>query len=678
MFKIQIKPATLHFKEPAGTSRGVYTTRKVWYIELTDNNAPERKGVGECAPLPNLSCDDIPDYETILSRFCDHFAQTGKIDYEGMRPYPSMLFGLETAWRSFQTCGFPLWDTPFTRGEEGIMVNGLIWMGSYEQMRCRLEDKIRQHYHCIKLKIGAIDFDKEIALIERIRQDFPPSQIELRVDANGAFSPETALDKLKRLSLYHLHSIEQPIRAGQWDKMAALCRETPFPIALDEELIGVNERLQKEKLLDTIRPQYIILKPSLHGGLKGAEEWIRLADERHIGWWITSALESNVGLTAIAVWCSTLHVNRPQGLGTGLLFTDNTPSRLYLEGDRLWYKPSIEESLHRFLKEWNAPSSTVTVYTSGSTGKPKRLEAEKEKMLNSARITCRFLQLKEGDSALLCMPLKYIAGKMMVVRSFASHLRLMTVEPSSHPLKDIVEIPTFSAMTPMQVYSTLKVEEEAEKLKQIRELIIGGGAVDKQLQHQLKDFPHRVWSSYGMTETLSHIALRRLNGSLASEWYTPFDAVHLRLSNEGTLVIKAPSVCDEELVTNDLAEINEKGQFRILGRKDNTIDSGGIKMQMETIEEKLRPAMSVPFLITKRKDEKFGEVVTLLYVREAGRELTDTIQAVCQKFLNKYERPKWIVSINSMPLTGTGKIDRAKAGRLAERSRTNELNSKNI
>lgn len=672
MFQIHIEPRLLHFKEPAGTSRGVYTTRKVWYIVLTNSEQPGRKGIGECAPLPALSCDDRSDYEELLTNFCRQFEQTGKIDFEALRPYPSMLFGLETALQSYKTGGGPLWDTSFTRGEKGITVNGLIWMGTYEQMRKRLEEKISKHYHCIKLKIGAIDFNQELALIERIRNDFPPSQVELRVDANGAFSPDTALEKLQRLSVYQLHSIEQPIRAGQWTKMAELCRETPFPIALDEELIGVNTLSEKICLLDTIRPQYIILKPSLHGGLSGAGEWIRLAEERHIGWWITSALESNVGLTAIAQWCSTFHVTRPQGLGTGLLFTDNTPSRLHLEGDKLWYRPTIQEDLRRFLKDWNSSAPTLPVYTSGSTGTPKRIWADKEKMKNSARITCHFLNLKKGDTALLCMPLKYIAGKMMVVRSLVCNLQLMTVEPSSHPMKELNEIPDFAAMTPMQVYATLQVPEEAEKLKKIRELIIGGGAVDEDLQASLRSFPNRVWSTYGMTETLSHVALRRLNGENASEWYTPFENVQIRLSEAGTLVINAPEVCDEELITNDLAEINSKGQFRILGRRDNTIDSGGIKIQIEKVEAVLRPYMPVPFVITQRPDAMFGEIVTLLYVKDSTPNLREKIEAACLN-LSKYERPRWIAAVDAIPMTETNKPDRAGAVHLAEASKTNEL-----
>lgn len=334
--KTTLLPRTLHFKQPAGTSRGIYTTRKVWYVRVEDPRTG-RYGVGECAPLPRLSCDDLPQYESLLHHHCKAFEETGHIDYEALRPYPSMLFGLETAVRHFERGSLAFWDTPFARGEEGIPINGLIWMGNFEEMYHRIEEKMQAGFRCIKLKIGAIDFGKELELLRHIRERFSPAQIELRVDANGAFSPEEAPEKLEQLHAFHLHSIEQPIRAGQWEAMRSLCAHTPFPIALDEELIGIHRREEKERLLDTIRPQYIILKPSLHGGWSGSQEWIDLAAERGIGSWVTSALESNVGLNAIAQWCATLSPTLPQGLGTGQLFTDNTDSPLHIEGDCLWF-----------------------------------------------------------------------------------------------------------------------------------------------------------------------------------------------------------------------------------------------------------------------------------------------------------------------------------------------------
>lgn len=342
MYQVKLSSRTLHFIQPAGTSRGVYTTRQSYYVTLSDDNVPGIVGIGECATLPDLSCDAMPpkEYERILKGFCDDLCQSGKIDKEAMRPYPSMLFGLETAKRQLDNGGgIDLFNTPFGRGEEGITINGLIWMGTFDEMFQRLEAKLKAGFHCVKLKIGAIDFEKELRLTQHIRQHFSRREVELRVDANGGFTPDNAMQRLEALAKYDIHSIEQPIRQHQWKEMARLCKNSPLPIALDEELIGVNDLTEKNGLLDTIQPQYIILKPSLHGGISGTREWIKLAKERGIGSWITSALESNIGLNAIAQLTADIygpHITMAQGLGTGQLFSDNIPMPLEIRGEQLW------------------------------------------------------------------------------------------------------------------------------------------------------------------------------------------------------------------------------------------------------------------------------------------------------------------------------------------------------
>ena len=333
-FSIQEK--LLHFKQPAGTSRGVYTTRRIWLLTVEHGG---RTAIGECAPLPQLSCDDIPDYEAVLRRFCDIIEATGSIPYDEMRNYPSMLFGVETALAQLSRTDGLLYDTPFSHGEEGIPINGLVWMGTHDEMLSRLKEKLALGFRCVKLKIGAIDFAKELDLIQHIRKHFSREEVELRVDANGGFTPDVALERLQELARYDIHSIEQPIMAHQWSEMAQLCQLSPLPIALDEELIGVNSTDEKIRLLDTIKPQYIILKPSLHGGVAGTREWIALANERGIGSWITSALESNIGLNAIAQLAADIYglkITMPQGLGTGMLFTDNIPMPLEIRNDCLW------------------------------------------------------------------------------------------------------------------------------------------------------------------------------------------------------------------------------------------------------------------------------------------------------------------------------------------------------
>ena len=337
--KISIEERVLHFRQPASTSRGVYTERRSWFVTITDG---ETVGRGECAPLPDLSCDALPAdiYMKVLRQFCDQIEATGQIPYEELRDYPSMLFGLETAMLAFRRNGSPiLFDTSFARGEVGIPINGLVWMGSYDEMLERLEQKLKQGFRCVKLKVGAIDFDHELDLIRCIRNRFSYHEVELRLDANGGFNDDDPLYRMELLSQYAIHSIEQPIKQKQWALMAELCRESPLPIALDEELIGVNDPDTKRQMLRIIKPAYIVLKPSLHGGMMGCREWIDIAREEGVGSWITSALESNVGLNAIAQFCSDVYGDRitmPQGLGTGQLFTDNIPMPLEIRGDQLW------------------------------------------------------------------------------------------------------------------------------------------------------------------------------------------------------------------------------------------------------------------------------------------------------------------------------------------------------
>jgi len=345
MFCIDIAPHTLHFKQPVGTSRGVYLTRKTWFITLSSPEKPGVKGVGECAPLPNLSCDDLPNYEDCLRHACQRLCETGEIQHEELLSYPSIRFGLECALWQWQRNGdMALSQTPFGRGEMGIPINGLVWMGTFEEMAARIEEKLKQGFRCVKLKIGAIDFERELQLLGLIRNTFSRQEVELRVDANGAFAPNEALAKLDKLATLDIHSIEQPIAKGQWHELAKLCKHSPLPIALDEELIGANSLSMKETLLDTISPQYLVLKPSLHGGIAGTKEWIELAQKRNIVSWITSALESNVGLNAIAHLTSEVYgpqINMPQGLGTGQLFTDNIAIPLQIKGDNLWFLPNF-------------------------------------------------------------------------------------------------------------------------------------------------------------------------------------------------------------------------------------------------------------------------------------------------------------------------------------------------
>ncbi len=334
--KANYKKYILHFKLPSGTSRGILTQKETWFILLESEN---KKGIGECGLFKGLSIDDKPDYEEKLKWTCNNISLGLEPLLLELSEYPSIQFGLEMAWRSLEsTSTFQLFDSHFTKGLDAIEINGLIWMGEVAFMKQQIKAKIEAGFRCIKMKIGALSFDQELEMLKAVRKEFSVEDIELRVDANGAFKTQFALEKLKRLSELQLHSIEQPIKQGQADAMASLCEHTPLPIALDEELIGAFSKEDKNKLIQAIKPQYIILKPSLIGGFKGTNEWISVANEFDVGWWLTSALESNIGLNAIAQYTYMLNPKMPQGLGTGGLFTNNFESPLQVKNGTLRYQ----------------------------------------------------------------------------------------------------------------------------------------------------------------------------------------------------------------------------------------------------------------------------------------------------------------------------------------------------
>jgi o-succinylbenzoate synthase len=340
MIKASFTKRTLFFKNPAGTSRGVLHQKDVFYLILNDSENASKKGIGEIAPIPGLSPDSISELEKKISGLVQKIntgKEIGENEFEG---FPAVNFGYETAKKGlYSSSPVLLYASDFTNRRKGIPINGLIWMGSKEFMLQQVTAKIAAGFTCLKLKIGAIDFESELEILRSVRKLYPAEKLEIRVDANGAFTPENAQEKLKQLAYFDIHSIEQPIQPGQTSEMQRLCATTPLPVALDEELIGITNLSEKIKLLDQIQPQYIILKPTLLGGIKASEEWISLAKERNIGWWVTSALESNIGLNAIAQWTATLGNPHFQGLGTGGLFTNNIESPLYVSEGFLWHEP---------------------------------------------------------------------------------------------------------------------------------------------------------------------------------------------------------------------------------------------------------------------------------------------------------------------------------------------------
>lgn len=336
MKTFEIVKKTLDFTFEAGTSRGVYTKRDVWYIIITDKTNGV-VGVGESSPIPRLSCDCSDNYGDILKDATAKFIERGYIDYDDLKSYPSILMGLETAELQLKTRSFSFFDNDFTTNNRPIQINGLVWMGDYDTMYKRLREKIEKGFRCIKIKIGAINFDDELKLIGAIRKDFNRSDLEIRLDANCAFSYEDAIEKLKILSSYDIHSVEQPIKVRNWEEMANISSSSPIDIALDEELIGISDESEKELMIKTIKPKYIVIKPTLHGGIRGTEEWIKLATKQHIGFWITSSLESNIGLNIVSQIASLYPNDMAQGLGTGNLFFSNSPSPLSLVGDNMFF-----------------------------------------------------------------------------------------------------------------------------------------------------------------------------------------------------------------------------------------------------------------------------------------------------------------------------------------------------
>ena len=342
--KAHYKRYFLKFKRPVRTSRRILTEKETWFLFLTDG---KKKGVGECGLFRGLSIDDREDYEDQLKNLCQRINENEEIKQEELQSLPSIKMGYEMALMSIKSENtFELFPSAFTRGEGSIPTNGLVWMGNPSFMKDQIDQKIAQGFNCIKLKIGALDFNEEMSILSEIRKHFDEREMILRVDANGSFSTNEAMNKLKSLADLGIHSIEQPIAKGQYDEMKDLCLRSPIPIALDEELIGVTEKIERVELLDKIMPQYLIFKPSLLGGFRSCEEWIALASERSIGWWVTSALESNIGLNAIAQWTFSLRVNSHQGLGTGKLFTNNFESPLEVRNGTLTFNSN---------QNWNFP-----------------------------------------------------------------------------------------------------------------------------------------------------------------------------------------------------------------------------------------------------------------------------------------------------------------------------------
>jgi o-succinylbenzoate synthase len=771
MLKASYQPYIFNFNFPGGTSRGVLTHKPSWFIKLWYDTSPEIYGLGEVSIIPDLSPDKAYLIEQNLSAINENpqlFIDNPKLT----SGFPAIRFGLETAWIDLQNGGRSiLFPSEFTNGNAGIIINGLIWMGKKDQMLQRIKEKIDKGFRCIKIKVGAVDFNEELHLLQFIRQTYDAKTLEIRVDANGAFNSANALIKMEQLAKYQIHSIEQPIKPGQWDNMAKLCKQTPLPIALDEELIGLEDSTQQLAMMKTIIPQYIILKPSLLGGLQQTEQWIQLAKEFDINWWVTSALEGNIGLNAIAQWTFKQKVTMPQGLGTGQVFSNNIDSPLEIRGQKLWYniqkdwdlkkkiigknnsfntlqtkevhppsplkgeitKANISDtkkkdyteqtldnqfnkqpfrtkynsktdslnrddfplegdrgwnekgwkktkitlndetyfleninwenlqktnpsswwqSIAKFLENWADNSPTLTIQTSGSTGTPKRLEIVKKKFWISAQKTCDFFKLNEKSVGLLCLSTNYIAGQMMLVRAMVSGMNLICIEPSGNPVEQLKTPIDFAAMVPMQVNESLN---NPDKFNLIKKLIIGGGQVSYKLNESLQKKTVLVYETFGMTETLSHIALRQIAPNKNTD-FTTLPGILISSNADDCLSIEYPEMELKKLQTNDRIQITSPNSFVWLGRMDFVINSGGIKISPELIEKQIAYLIKQPFCLIGLPDEKLGE--KLMLTIESNAFKTNTLMTQLKKILPAYHCPKTIVFLNSFPTTHTGKISR--------------------
>jgi len=643
------KKYRLKFRHPAGTSRGTLHHRDLWFLFLTRNGVT---GIGECAPLPGLGIDNISEIETRLEQLCAR-PDWHINNLKSLTHFPSLRFALEMAQLDLEHGGkgryFPV------RDKTALDINGLIWMGEPNFMRAQIDEKLSASWRCIKIKIGSLDFARELELLQQIRRQRGPDELELRLDANGAFTRENVRQRLQQLAEFCPHSIEQPVAAGQWDLMAEICRNSPIPIALDEELLPLVSPEKQAEMLNRVAPQYLVLKPGLLGGFAASRRWIELAEARGIGWWVTSALESNVGLDAIYQWTQSLSPEGFQGLGTGQLFHNNLPSPLSMRiksGQLNRHSSPIWEEAHRCMVEWLHPSPTVNLQTSGSTGTPRKISMKKSEMENSARLTAGAFDLKRGDRALLCLPPRFIAGRMMLVRAMHLGLDLQVVEPSSDPLAEVQGNIDFAAMTPLQLSHSIA----QGGLEKVKILLVGGAQVSPALVKQIQTLKTRIFESWGMTETASHVAIRPLNGTRKSDCFSALPGVSFLQDERGCLVVRADHLGGEAIVTNDIVELLSHQHFRWLGRYDNVINSGGVKIFPELIEQKLATHLAArQFYITATADEALGEKVVLLIEGEPfplPRKIWDS--------LAKYEKPREVRFLDRFSRTESGKIIRGR------------------
>ena len=683
----------LEFKVPAGTSRGYLYDRPSWYLIVQDTNKPTIYGIGDCGLIPGLSIDPPEKMDEKIDWLCNNIHLPLVELRKKLNDYPALIFALESALWDLENGGKrQVFKSVFSSkiNPANIPINGLIWMGEPDYMIQQIAKKIKGGFNVLKLKVGALNFKKELQVLHHIRSHYKEKELEIRLDANGAFSPEEAIEKLEALSQFSIHSIEQPIKPNQQNSFAKIIEQSPIPIALDEELIGKHINTDKEQILRQLAPHYIILKPSLLGGFHHTYEWIKAAENLHIKWWITSALESNIGLNAIAQFCSTFDNPLPQGLGTGQLYTNNIHSPLTIEKghifshpkkrwsidfkklakDQLWFQPiqiegknyhpkdfssgttnmdGIHQGIVNFLKKWYDGKPYITFKTSGSTGKPKNIRLLKKMMLNSAERTLDYFNIRKGGNTLLCLSTEHIAGAMMVVRSIVGGMNLIIADQFGHPLKGRDEEIEFTAMVPTQIANALQHESSAKKLLKIQKIIIGGGPLDPQHLPALKQSKGKIWTTYGMTETISHIAAAEINQDKMV--YQALPAVQLSSNDSGQLIVSDRLIGLENIQTNDIAELIDDKQFIWKGRAGKAINRAGYKILPEDILTKLKEPLPFPIIVLNFDHPKYFQV-PVLAIEKNGATAEDYywIAKTIVKHLPKKIWPAGIQLFDKFPL----------------------------
>lgn len=601
---LRIVNRPLIFKKPAKTSRDILTEKPCLYLK-SDCGL-----IGECSLIPGLSEESIEEVLESLSSIVE--SRTLDINAIPMS-LPSVRFAVEMMLMQHHGVEF---TSGFSLGHEGLEINGLVWMSDKEDMLNQVHSLFKRGFKTIKLKIGALDFEEELEILESIRKEYTSAEMTIRVDANGAFSHtdlSSTLSKLEAISKFDLHSIEQPIKQGNFKAMAELCEKSPIAIALDEELIGIHDCAKKRDLLKAIKPAYIILKPSLLGGINESNIWVNIANELGIAYWSTSALESNVGLEVIANWTSTLNSEKVSGLGTGSLYTNNTSSTLEIVNGKIWNRtggsiqiddqswPLNSEGAHSmkndckekwskdiadFLIEWFDSEDDIICQTSGSTGTPKSITHSRNHVIASALDTNKFFNITSNSTVLQAIPVQFIAGKLMLVRAIVAGSKVIAVQPNLEKVPN--EKIDFGPLTPHQLSVLVNKEESLENF---RTILLGGAPIPSPLLSKLPETTI-IYEGFGMTETLTHIAIRKISGAHPEAQFTTLDSITLHVDSSSRLIIDAPSRGVHKLLTDDVVTLDSPNIFSWNGRYSNVINSGGIKIHPESLERRITDLLS--------------------------------------------------------------------------------------